>query len=67
MKILRKSLKTWAKTLSNLKDYIFDTNTLIPMIDAIDNIITLTTIKFDFRRDPKAYLSITCGNRGEIK
>ena len=35
MKILRKSLKNWAKTLSNLKEDILSLNALIAMLDTL--------------------------------
>lgn len=56
MKILRKSLWKWAKTLSNLKEDISDANALIEMLDAIENFRPLTPLEVDLRKNMKAQL-----------
>lgn len=57
MKVLRKSLKTWAKTLSNLKEDISDANALIAMFNAIENSRSLTSSEFDLRKHIKDHLT----------
>lgn len=54
MKILRKSLKTWAKALSNLKEDIANVNALIEMLDAIENFRPLTPME----SNPRKYIKI---------
>lgn len=56
MKILRKYLKTRAKTLSNLKEGISFVNYLISMLDALESSRDLSSLEADFRRDLKAHL-----------
>jgi hypothetical protein len=56
-KILRKSLKTWFKSLSPLKETIADLNALISLLDALENFRDLSTIESNFRKSMKRLLT----------
>jgi hypothetical protein len=56
MKILRKSLKTWGKTLSNLKEDIAFINALISMLDALENLRDLCPLESSLRKNLKQHL-----------
>ena len=73
-KILRKHLKTWARTLSLLKDEIADANCIISLLDALDDKRSLLTHEADLRTAVKAHLTtllkqqrIYWQQRGKIK
>lgn len=56
MKILRKELKKWAKTLSNIKEDIINSNALIALLDGIENFRSLTAMEVDLRKNFKSHL-----------
>lgn len=58
MKILRKSLKIWAKTSSKLKDSNVDINALISMLDAFENSRSLSPMEASLRTNLKQYLTV---------
>ncbi|XP_073360210.1 uncharacterized protein [Aegilops tauschii subsp. strangulata] len=57
MKVLRKHLKSWAKTLSNIKTDIADINALVAMMDTIENSRNLSDIESSFRDRLKNHLT----------
>ena len=56
MKILRKSLKNWAKTLSKLKEDILSLNALIAMLDTLEQSRDLYPFESSFRSALKRHL-----------
>lgn len=55
-KILRKHLKTWAKTLSPTKEEIANVRNFIAFLDAIENFRALSSIEMTLRTNLKCLL-----------
>jgi hypothetical protein len=71
---LRKDLKAWAKNLSSIKEDIADLNSLISLVDAIENFRDLSTMERTFRTAMKQHLAtllqqqlVYWKQRGKIK
>lgn len=56
-KILRKHLKTWAKSLSPIKEEILNVKNFVAFLDAIENFRDLTSIELTLREDLKVLLT----------
>jgi hypothetical protein len=71
---LRKDLKAWAKNLSSIKEDIADLNSLISLVDAIENFRDLSPMERSFRTAMKQHLAtllqqqlVYWKQRGKIK
>jgi hypothetical protein len=56
-KLIRKSQKTWARKLSPLKEDISHLNSLISLLDAIENFRDLSLMEHAFRKATKNHLA----------
>jgi hypothetical protein len=56
--LLRRELKKWSRTLSSIKEDIVDLNSLISLIDAIENFGDLSSKESNFRLAMKNHLAI---------
>jgi hypothetical protein len=56
-KVLCKDLKTWARKLTSIKEDIADLNSLISLMDAIENCRDLYAMESSFRAAMKKYLA----------
>ena len=54
----QEKLKTWAKTLSIIKEDITDTNALIALIDSTKKFKDLISSEYALRKDLEAHLTL---------
>jgi hypothetical protein len=56
-KVLRKELKQWAKSLSSLKDEIEECNSVIALLDSVENFRSLIPSEVALRASLKQHLT----------